>query len=75
MKTYVLKLNDEGVKRWGDYDEHFGFVVRAENEADARLMCADESGRRDAWLLALWSDCVCTDTLDAGIVLEDYHAG
>ena len=46
MKLYLLRP----VKAWKPwYDSAFGFVVRAENEEDARRLCASEQGDEAGW--------------------------
>lgn len=57
------------------YDKAFGFVVRAANEADARILAATEHGDEGeyAWLDATASTCVeLTANGMEEVVLRDF---
>lgn len=58
------------------YDKAFGFVVRAESEADARALANEEHGDEgDAWLDPALSKCVeLTADGEPGVVLRDFAA-
>lgn len=66
---------------WGPwspwFDKTFGFVVRAENEQEARQIASHHSDREttNAWLYADFSSCVeLTDEEGpAGVILQDEH--
>ncbi len=88
MKLWLLRPIDEESGPWEPwYDKTFGFVVRAENEADARKM-ADEnagdennyrrvhaSGDGNPWLHTAFSSCkeLLADG-EAVVIIEDNHA-
>jgi hypothetical protein len=57
------------------YDEYCGFVIRAETEAAAREIAANESADegRDVWF-----QCKCSDLTqegEPGVVLDSFNAG
>jgi hypothetical protein len=72
MKLWLLK------QRVFDYDQVAGFVIRAENEADARCRAATEC--RDEGMV-VWNDpaqSTCIRLVDkgaAGIILRDFRGG
>lgn len=76
----------EGDNPWYPwYDKAFGFVVRAENEKEARQMANDEGGDErgeishhvyrtggDPWLNPIYSDCIeLTPEGEGGVVIRD----
>ena len=64
------------------YDKTFGFVVRAETEADARSIATENAGNEishlnegvgTAWLDAKYSTCVeLTTDGEPGLIIEDH---
>ena len=59
MTIYVLKAG-AGQAAWEPwYDKAFGFVVRAENEYNARLLASKDAGCEEAsaWLDPAQSSC------------------
>lgn len=88
MKIFHLypKENIEGENPWSPwYDKVFGFVVRAENEEEARKL-ANEEGRNEncdirhtvnrtggkPWLDSNFSECVeLTEKGDKGVIIRD----
>ena len=85
MKLWLLKPIDESSGPWKQwYDKVFGFVVRADDEADARefasLEAGDENpapGRPDGspWLDPSLTSCVelrARGGGDHGVVLRDF---
>jgi hypothetical protein len=89
MKLWLLKPREDllsGDNPWDPwYDKAFGFVVRAENEAEARTLANENGGdevhtrysdAHDAkyvpWLTPRYSSCVeLIADGDPGIVLQD----
>ena len=75
MKLYYLSRNPNRV----DYDQHFGFVIRAESEADARLLASKECGRefeQECWLDK--NQTSIEELLADGkqeIIVSDFNAG
>ena len=82
-----LRENDNPWEPW--YYKVFGFVVRAENEEDARNFAHEEAGdenrgeflsekttnTKSPWLDAKYSTCIeLLPDGDAGIVLRDVRA-
>jgi len=63
------------------YDCFLGFVVRAENEQQAREFAAEKSDGagdegKEAWLDAKYSTCtILTTDGEPGVLLSDYNAG
>jgi len=56
------------------YDKCFGFVIRAENEKEAREIAAKERGDEDkkAWLSSEYSTCkVLFASGEKGMIIED----
>ncbi len=79
MKIFLLRpaLGHEG--EFDDYDQCDGFVVQADDEAQARELAAGEAWDegRDAWLSRLASTCVelVDDGGAAHVVMKDTHPG
>lgn len=85
MKLWLLRPID-GDALWEPwYDKAFGFVVRAETEADARALALTESGEETFALLSAdpdrpaWTSAhsTCVELLpdgEPGIVLRDLKA-
>ena len=72
MKLFLIKRFKH------DYDEYDAKVVRAENEWDARQLCAKVRGDEDAdeWLNS--SKSQCTEVLldgDSCVILDSFNAG
>lgn len=72
MKLYLIKREECG------YDEARGFVVAAENEAEARKLASIESGDegKHCWLDEKESECTLISNktnLKSGVVLRDFH--
>ena len=93
MKLWLLRPVgglDENDNPWGPwFDKAFGFVVRAETEAEARELAHAEAGdeNRGEFLSAKtantnqpWKEAkysTCTELLpdgEAGVVMQDFHA-
>ena len=89
MKIFHLfpKENIEGENPWSPwYDKAFGFVVRAENEEEARKLANEKGGDEtgeishsiyrtggDPWLDANFSECVeLTEEGNKGVIICDY---
>lgn len=90
MNLFLLKpIHTEGDDPWSyEYDACFGFVVRAENETEARLLAhnnagdenddCDGVGRRKSntttpWLDPKYSTCVVLKKDgDAGVIIKDF---
>lgn len=85
MRLYLIRPV-EGDPAWSPwYDKAFGFVVRAESEAQAREFAQADAGDEEIGpdydtKIAVWQDparstCVELTALgDAGVVLRDFHA-
>ncbi len=74
MKLWLLRPA-EGWDPW--YDKAFGFVVRAETEADARKLVAPRAGQEGehVWLNYNLTTCVeLTQNGPAEIVIRDFAA-
>lgn len=71
MKLWLLTR-----MRMADYDQHSGFVVRATNEATARVLAYDVH-RDKVWLDGVFGSTCGELTAEgkSGIVLEDFRAG
>ena len=74
--VFIFKENDNPWKPW--YDKSFGFIVRAETEAEARKY-ADEnagnenSGTKTPWLDEKYSTCVeLNSNGEAGMIMKDF---
>jgi len=83
MKLWLLSAREDlkdGNNPWECwYDKSFGFVIRAEDETEARSM-ADQCGGdekhtfADAWLSAEYSTCVeLTAEGESDIIIDDYR--
>jgi len=72
MRLFIL----EPVNSWEPwYDRAFGFVVRADNEAAARIAAGDQAGNegREAWLSNQLTTCEeLTSDGTPGVVLRDF---
>jgi hypothetical protein len=77
MKLWILEAK-EGDPIWQPwYDKTFGFVVRAETEADARRFASEDCGDEgpQAWLSSEHSTCVeLTPDGEPGIVIQNHAA-
>ena len=87
MKLWILKPADLVLGKenpWEPwYDKCFGFVIRAEDEASARLAANEQagdevypdSGEKTAWLDPSYSTCdeLQTDG-EAGILMKDFRS-
>jgi hypothetical protein len=78
VKLWILTAKP-GRPEWADpWDKARGFVVRAENEYQARSIAAARCGYegRDAWLDPTASTCKeLTPEGEAGLVLRDFLDG
>lgn len=78
-RNYNKGDNDNPLNPWrGIWDCAYGFVVRANNESEARQLAANEGGNEgdEAWRDSHWSRCVeLMPVGDVGVVLRDFHAG
>ncbi len=84
MKLWLLKARKDlpsGDSPWEPwYDKHFGFVVRAETEEQARQIAHESAGYENygqlqPWLNSKYSECAeLLQDGAAGMVLEDFHA-
>lgn len=89
MKLYHLypKESIEGENPWEPwYDKAFGFIVRAENEEEARIMANKEGGDEtgeishsvyrtggDPWLDSKLSECVeLTNEGEKCVIMRDF---
>ncbi len=73
MKLYLL--NRIGVVDW---DENVGFVIRANNEAQARFFASETSGGeiKSTWINDKLSSCIeLALEGEQGVVLTDFNAG
>ncbi len=74
MHLYLLKP----IKPWEPwYDKVFGFVIRAEGEAEARWIASKKHGDegREVWLDPLQTSCVnLEESLDKGLILRDMRS-
>jgi len=78
MKLFLLKPAVKAQKIWEPwYDKAFGFVVRATDEQQARLLAAGRAGDEepDAWLDDTQSTCeeLFPDG-PAGVIIRDFAA-
>lgn len=83
---YNCKYN-KALNPWSDtYDCAYGFVIRAETEAEARQIAAEGGGRETPnpdndtheppWLTDRYSVCEeLTADGDAGLIIQDFRAG
>lgn len=81
MKLYLIRPINPNRNPWDPwYDKAFGFVVRADNESEARAMVGEEAGDEirkapDAWANPQYSSCVeLTAEGEAEVVIRDFHA-
>jgi hypothetical protein len=84
MRLYLLRpIHNEKDDPWEPwYDKAFGFVVRAENEEQARTMANDDSGdengwkkEMNVWLSPVYSTCnELTADGNLGIIIKDFHS-
>lgn len=76
MKLWLLRAR-VGDPLWDTpWDKYFGFVVRAETEAQARHVVPSADEDCEAWLDPAHSTCEeLTGDGDVGVVLGDFHAG
>lgn len=79
MNLWLLQptANSNAWQPW--YDKSFGFIVRAENEIEARRLANSESGDEseniNVWLNEHHSSCtILTDTGPSEIVMRDFRA-
>ena len=86
MKLWLLRpiegLKNSPWEPW--YDKAFGFVVRAETEAEARRYADEDGGeeteryqqvQRHPWLDAALSTCVeLLPEGESGVVIQDFYA-
>ena len=88
MRLWILRPKDSaGESPWEPwFDKAFGFVIRAENEEEARRMANDNGGDEcgpishsvyrtggNPWLDADYSTCEpLTDEGDAEVVIRDF---
>ncbi len=76
MKLWLLKRDDKATPTW---DATFGFVVRADEESEARELAATDPGDegKGPWLDPAATACVCIGEGDGepGIILRDFNAG
>ena len=75
MKLFLLRAK-RGHPTWEPwYDKAFGFVVRATDENEARLLASDNAGDegQDAWIDANASTCVeLTADGPSEMILQDF---
>jgi len=81
MKLWILKPIDPDNAPWDPwYDKAFGFVVRAETEADARSLAGEQAGTKKSKDLDPWADhglSTCEELTaegEAGVVIQDFYA-
>ena len=94
MKLWFLEpldcsaVNERGNNPWDPwYDKAFGFVVRAEDELEARKLAAEHAGDEapstwfasdsdfNPWLDSNYSRCLeLTGEGEAGVILRDFAA-
>ena len=74
LRLWLLRLTPIPAYDW---DCAFGFVVRAETEADARALATKERGDEDeqTWLDTDKSSCVPLEADgECGVILRDFNA-
>jgi len=80
MKQLYILRPIPGVA-WPEYDANFGFVVRACNEYEARLLAQQEARdekdvHADAWLNDKVTSCAQLHHVgDSKVILCDFNAG
>jgi hypothetical protein len=91
MKVFHLfpKENIEGENPWEPwYDKAFGFIIRAENEQEARKIANENGGDEvgevshnvyrtggDPWLDANFSQCIeITNHGEKGVIIKDLRS-
>lgn len=77
MATRLWVLRRVGGEGTPTYDCNDGFVIRADDEAEARLMASKASGDEgaDVWLSRAESHCEeLLQSGEPGIILTDFHA-
>ncbi len=86
MNLWLLRpISEDKGTPWGDirYDVNFGFVIRSDNEDDARTRASQESGDENRYGRATnpWLDPNQTTCLilehdgDTGLIIRDFNAG
>lgn len=79
MKLWLLQPIELLTTLWNPwYDKVFGFVVRAENETEARKAAAAKAGDEtpEAWLNSHHSTCVeLLPDGKPGVLLTDHRSG
>ena len=76
MKLFLLRPINDAAGPWDPwYDKAFGFIVRALNEEDARILAGEECG--DEGTMSWLSDSLstCTEITDAGescVIIRDF---
>jgi len=81
MKTFILRPRrdlDENNNPWEPwYNKSFGFIIRAENEKEAREIAQESGGdetnkKRKAWG-ERYSTCVELEAItDKGVIMQDF---
>lgn len=78
MKLWLLRPIGENGTAWCVvYDCSYGFVIRAQSEADARNLAADYSGDEGggAWLDSTLSSCVVLEADgQAEVIIRDFYS-
>lgn len=79
MRLWLLRPRDDTVGAWLPwYDKAFGFVVRAETGAAARLFAEDESGDESSGVRHPWLDSQQTSCVEliaegkSGVIIRDF---
>lgn len=77
MKLYYLELRED-LRSW---DCNHSFVIRAENEDDARFYASQRQGDENNWGENVWLNkekTTCTELFyegKAGIIIADFKSG
>jgi len=79
MKTYLLELTPDGVIKFHDWDSWIGFVVKAENENEAREIITQKSNEydtgREHYSDPKYVSCIDIETLPKGIIISSFFNG
>ena len=82
MKLWLLRpIENTLLDPWEPwYDKAFGFVVRAETEADARRLAGEQAGDEKSKNLNPWTDddySTCEELTaegEAEVMIQDFHS-
>lgn len=85
-KLFVLRPINDNAPPWTShgmslYDVSLAFVIRADDETEARMMAADSAGDEKTAGANPWTDRLLTSCLELGadgpseIIVQDFNAG